>query len=212
MAARRIDFTGQKIFGIFIGMKNYTLRPSRRILHWLLVIFIVLPVGFAVATDVSLLTFGTGKTQVRIYSDYFCGGCSKLEPKLDAPLAELVKKNRISVTFVDTPVHRQSQLYARYFLYILNEKKDFQHALKMRALLFEAAKMGIIDSVKLEEFLGAREVKYKAFDTTPVFKTLEGYLRDDKVARTPTAVIVSGDKKESQDGADPIIKALSAIK
>jgi protein-disulfide isomerase len=179
---------------------------------WLLFLSLIVPGRSVGAADVSLLTFGTGKTQVRIYSDYLCGACGKLEPRLDAALKDLVKKNKVSLTFVDTPTHRQSPLFARYFLYILNEKKDFEHALKMRALLFEAVKMGVADKPQLEEFLAAREVKYKAFDVTPVFKTLEGYIRDDKVARTPTAVILSGEKKESHDGAEPIIKALNAIK
>lgn len=179
---------------------------------FLLLFSLVLQAGPSGATDVSLLTFGTGKTQVRMYSDYLCGSCGKLEPTLDAVLANLLKQNKITLIFIDTPTQRQSPLFARYFLYSMNEKKDFQYALKVRALLFEAVKMGATDKTKLEEFLAARAVKYKTFDVTPVFKTLEGYIRDDKVARTPTVVIFAGEKRESHEGAEPITNALNAIK
>jgi thiol:disulfide interchange protein DsbA len=63
-----------------------------------------------------------------------------------------VKRGVINITFVDTPVHKETTLYAKYFLYILNEKKDFNHALRARAVLFEAAKQKITDSNKLGLF------------------------------------------------------------
>jgi hypothetical protein len=193
-------------------MTRHHFSSSVLFLLSLILVTSVVLVEPSAATDVSLLTFGTGKTQVRLYSDYLCGACSKLEPQLEAVIADLVKKNKVALTFIDTPTQRQSPLFARYFLYIMNEKKDLQQALKARALLFEAAKIGVRDAAKLEEFLVARDVKFKTFDVIPVFKTLEGYIGDDKIVRTPMAVIFSGERKESYEGADPIVKALKAIK
>jgi hypothetical protein len=163
--------------------------------------------------DFSLLTFGGGKVKVRLYSDYFCGACSKLEPALDEVVSDLVRQSKITLTFVDTPVHKHSPLYARYFLFILNEKKDLKHALAARAVLFEAAQQAkITEAEKLEEFLKKKGIKFAPFDVVPVFRGLEGFFREDRITATPTCVIITGSKKELFQGTNPIITELSKLK
>lgn len=162
--------------------------------------------------EISFLAFGDGKVDVRLYADYFCGPCSALEPKIEYPLLDLVKKNVITVTFVDTPFYKYSSLYARYFLYILNEKKELHHALTARNVLFEAAKAGINEKQKLEAFLQTKGVAFKPFDVKPVFKILQGYLKEDKINSTPSCVMRNGDKKEVYTGGENITKALEALK
>ncbi len=66
--------------------------------------------------------FGEGKINVRLYTDYFCPPCKDMEPDIEPVLAELVREKIIRLTFVDTPFYRSSSLYARYFLYAMNEK------------------------------------------------------------------------------------------
>jgi hypothetical protein len=164
------------------------------------------------AKEMSLLTFGNGKINVRLYADYFCGPCSALEPKIEYPILDLVRRNIITVTFVDTPFYKYSSLYARYFLYVLNEKKDLRQALTARAALFQAAKANINEQKKLEAFIRAKGIRFKPFDAKPVFNMLQGYLREDKISSTPSCVIHKGDKKEVHTGAENIIKALEALK
>ena len=89
--------------------------------------------------EVLFPSFGTGKVQVRLYTDYFCGPCSQMEPKIEPVLKDLVHRNAITLTLVDTPIHTLTPLYARYFLYILNSDRRFDQALRSRAVLFEAA-------------------------------------------------------------------------
>jgi hypothetical protein len=178
-------------------------------------VFVALFCGDATAQsgDFSLLTFGSGKVKVRLYSDYFCAACGKLEPMLDEVVGDLVKKNKITLTFVDTPVHKHSPLYARYFLFILNEKKDLKHALTARAALFEAAQQAkITEAEKLEEFLKKKGIKFAPFDVVPVFKGLEGFFREDKITATPTCVIITGAKKELFQGTNPIVTELGKLK
>jgi protein-disulfide isomerase len=67
-------------------------------------------------------SYGTGKVIVRVYTVYFCSPCRAAEPELESLLLELIKSKKISVVFVNTPVHRESQIYARYFLYALKKK------------------------------------------------------------------------------------------
>ena len=157
-------------------------------------------------------TFGNGRVHVRIYSDYFCNPCSKLDPEIAKPLADLVRKNAIQVTFVDTPVHQHTTLYARYFLYALNEKKDIDYANKTRHALFQAAALNITEREKLEEHLKKNGIRFKVYDPTPTFNFLTGYLTEDKVRSTPTAVILDSGRKQEVKGPANIAKAIRDIK
>jgi thiol:disulfide interchange protein DsbA len=162
------------------------------------------------AEEILLPSFGTGKTQVRLYTDYFCGPCSALEPRLEKVITDLVKKGVITITFIDTPIHKHSSLYAMYFLYVLNEKKEFTHALRAREILFEAAKNKITEKKKLEEILKKRGIRFKPFDVKPSFNIYNNYFQEDKIDATPTCVISNGEKK-SFTGVEDIIKALERL-
>jgi hypothetical protein len=102
-------------------------------------------------------------------------------------------------------------LYARYFLYALNEKKDIDHANKVRHVLFQAAAQNISDREKLEEHLKKNGVKYKVYDPTPTFSIFNGYLTEDKVRSTPTVVIVDSGRKQVVRGSANITKAIEEI-
>jgi len=162
------------------------------------------------AEDTLMTSFGKGRIEVRIYTDYFCHPCRSVEPELEPLIRSLMKKQKITIVFVDTPIHSQTPLYAKYFLYALNEKKDFNIALYVRSVLFEAAKQSITEDEKLDDFLRRRGVKLKFFDTRPVFATLSNYLREDAINATPTCVIYNNGKKEKFTGPD-IIKALKNL-
>jgi hypothetical protein len=163
------------------------------------------------ANEALIPTFGAGKTQVRIYTDYFCGPCGRLEPKMEQLLPKLVKKNKVTVTFIDTPIHSQTMLYARYFLYIVKENNDFKYILRARGILFEAAKSGIKEKEKLEEFLQKKKIRFHAFDTKPSYAVLNTYLAQDGIDRTPTCVIHDGDRKGVYKGELEISQALELL-
>jgi thiol-disulfide isomerase/thioredoxin len=164
------------------------------------------------AQEMTFLSFGNGPIKVRLYADYFCGPCRSLEPKLENVISDLVKRNVINITFVDTPFHTYSPLYVRYFLYILNERKDLKHALFARNMLFEAARSKVIEKEGLEEYLHKKGIKIKHFDLKPTFNILQGYLKEDKINSTPTLVIYRGNKKETFNGADEILKAFGSLR
>jgi len=164
-----------------------------------------------VYADETLMTsFGKGRIEVRIYTDYFCHPCRAVERRLEPLIRSLIKKKKITIVFVDTPIHSQTPLYARYFLYALNENRDFDSALHVRSVLFEAAKQDITENEKLEDFLRQKGIKLKLFDTKPVFATLSSYLREDAINATPTCVIYDRGHKEKFTGPD-IIKALEGL-
>jgi hypothetical protein len=165
----------------------------------------------AYAEDIVIPSFGSGKIQVRLYTDYFCNPCRALEPKIEPLIIDLVEKGMITITFIDTPIHPQTTLYVKYFLYILNENKKFKHALHARSVLFEAAKEKIKDSEKLEAFIKKKGIPFKPFDPSATFKIFSESIKKDMIKATPTCVIYKDGKGETFDGRD-IKSALEKIK
>lgn len=156
-------------------------------------------------------SFGKGKIQIRLYTDYFCGPCSRMEPKVEDLLSDLVGRSVITLVFVDTPVHRTTTLYAKYFLYVLNVEHTFNQVLRSRAVLFEAAKSGIEEGEKLEEHLKKNGVRFKVIDPTPTFAALSALMSEDQVRSTPTCVIIREGKKSVFSGDTEITKALQLL-
>lgn len=202
-------------------MKNYLffLHKTYTSILLFLLIEIVLACNICVAgcsddAANSITSFGRGKIKVRLYSDYFCGPCGATEPIIEPVIKTLVQDNVINITFIDVPFHPpKSVIYAKYFLYVLNEKRDFNHVLFARNILFKAAREKVIEKNKIEEYLCKNNIKFKVFDTSPVFKIFEGYLnKEDKINSTPTCVIERNNKKEVHKGGMNILKSLESLK
>ncbi len=164
------------------------------------------------AEEMPLSTFGTGKVVVRLYTDYFCPPCKKMEPSIEPVIIDLIKNNIITFTFIDTPFYRASSLYARYFLYGLNEKKSLERALTIRNALIEASDQKIDKAEKLEAYLNSKEIKIKPYDTRPTFELFGKLLKADKINATPSCVIEKDGKKETFVGGVDIINALQRLK
>lgn len=164
------------------------------------------------AQTVLMPSFGEGKITARMYTDYFCGPCRAAEPRIEPLLADLVKRNVIKITFIDTPVHRQTTLYANYFLYILNMKKDFDHVLWARTALFEAAGNKIEDTERLEEFLKKKGIGFKPFNVKPTLAAMNKCISEDAIKGTPACVINSGGQKQVFSGGDTIVRALELLR
>ncbi|MEW6003175.1 MAG: thioredoxin domain-containing protein [Nitrospirota bacterium] len=199
--------------------KQWIFESSKKIFTTILVIlsfilFLILFKGTATpvySEDILLPSFGNGQIKVRLYTDYFCGPCRTLEPKLEPVITKLVKKGVINITFIDTPIHPQTSLYAKKFLYILNEKKDFAYALRARAVLFEAAKNKITEKEKLEAYLKKKGIRFKPFNVNLTFRVLSSFFKEDRINSTPTCVIYKKGKKDTFKGRD-IIKALEQLR
>ncbi len=157
--------------------------------------------------------FGAGPVEVRLYSDYFCPPCQQVEPFLDPILKDLLLKNVIRLVLVDFPMHNETPLYARYFLYALKSRSDVDHALHVRGTLFRAAAgKEYLTAPKVEGLLKANRIPYAAFEPKPVFDRYNALMQEDKVRGTPTIVIVRGGGKETFVGGADIIKALKGLK
>jgi thiol-disulfide isomerase/thioredoxin len=165
----------------------------------------------AISQEIAPTSFGKGKAQVRLYTDYFCGPCSRMEPKVENTLADLVRRNVITLTFVDTPVHKTTTLYAKYFLYVCNFDRTLAVVLRSRAVLFDAAKNKIEDKEGLEEFLRKNNVRFREMDPRPAFAALSSLMSEDDIKSTPTCVIIRDGKKGAYSGEVDITKALDLL-
>jgi len=159
-----------------------------------------------------MTSFGTGKIKITLYSDYFCGPCRATEPGIEPIIKTLVQNNTINVTFIDAPFHKFSSLYAKYFLFVLKGKNDFNYALSTRGVLFEMAKDNLTEAEKIEEYLKNKGIKIKQFDVKPVFTVFESRLKADNINSTPTCIIERNGKKEIFKGRDDILKSLESLK
>jgi thiol-disulfide isomerase/thioredoxin len=161
-----------------------------------------------------LPSFGKGPVEVRIYTDYFCGPCRAEETEVMALITELVEKTLIRVIFIDTPIHKETVLYAGYFLSALNAKEggDLRQAIMLRAALFEAALEKIANKEGLELFLKKKGIALRPFDTAPLFKIYSNYLNEDRINSTPSCVIVGPDGKQTLVGREDTVKALRNLR
>lgn len=165
----------------------------------------------AVGEGMPFPAYGTGPVEVRIYSDYFCPPCRALEPQIEPLLIDLLKKNTIRLIFVDTPYHKHTPLYARYFLYALKANNAPEHALKVRALLYEVSSGDVTTPEQMETVFKKKGIAFRSFDPKPLFERYNDLLKEDKINATPTLVILREGKKEKWIGGPDILKALQGL-
>ncbi|HOG07594.1 MAG: thioredoxin domain-containing protein [Syntrophales bacterium] len=157
-------------------------------------------------------TFGKGPVNVRLYTDYACEPCQMLETRAAPLLDALVRKDKIRLTFIDTPIHTETKLYVKYYLYVLRESQTLASAFRIRTLLVEAAQKRVRDPTKLEAFLVARGVSVRPVDVTPTLEVFLGYLSKDRIQFTPTCVVESRAGKKTYTGVNDILAALKRIR
>ena len=158
-------------------------------------------------------SYGLGPIEVRIYSDYFCPPCRATEPIVDPILKDLLKKNVIRLTLVDTPFHPYTSLYARYFLYALKENNGVDHAFRVRNILFEASTdKSVTSGERIEAIFKEKGIPYAVFEARPIFEGYSILLKEDNIKSTPTCVIIKGREKKAFVGGPDIVNALKSLK
>ena len=155
--------------------------------------------------------YGQGPVEVRIYSDYFCPPCQSLEERSEKLIDRIVAQKKARVVFIDTPFHQWTPLYARYFLYATWNEPGFERAMKVRKLLFSAAKADIKTETGLINYLKSNGIRFSLTRTNEYFQALDRYLKEDKVRFTPTAIIVSAQGKTAYPSGNTALKALEDL-
>ena len=157
-------------------------------------------------------SYGSGPVEVRLYTDYFCPPCRAMEPTVEPLLKDLLKKNVIRLILVDTPFNQHTPLYAKYFLYALNENNDLDHAFRVRNILIEAStNKDFKTPERMEALFKEKEIPSAVFDAKPTFDRYNSLIKEDKINATPTCVVIRNGQKKAFIGGPDIINALKAI-
>jgi len=194
-----------------------TNKPSHgQTIFWRIFLVILFTLGLKATPiygkDDILPSFGNGAIKVVLYADYFCPPCRGIEPQLEPLITDLMKTGKINLIFVDTPTSPHTHLYVQYFIYSLNAKNNFENALQVRNVLFEAAEKRILEKAKLEEFLRLKGMEFKPVDISPVLEFWNRLLMEDNIRSTPSCIITNGVKKEISKGSLEVVKALEDLK
>lgn len=158
---------------------------------------------------------GQGPLEVLIFSDYFCPPCQALEPKLEPVLDELYEKGSAKITFVDTPMHRETPLFAKFYLYAAKAAPDYRAAARARQVLFALTRKENVFWMdeRIEEAFRREKVAFTPFDFRTAQPELNRLLTEYGVDATPTCVILSpGAKAQKYVGAGDILKGLAAVR
>jgi len=147
------------------------------------------------ATDVGveksrIPSIGGGPYELYIFTDYFCGPCQALEAELDSTLRELIARNSVKITFVDLPIHRETILFNRYFLYAAHATGSDMELLRARQELFSLAKgRDATDEKMIVSQFNKRNIAVKVYDLKPVYPKLNRMIKQFNVRSTPTCVV-----------------------
>ena len=159
--------------------------------------------------DAFLPTYGSGRIQVRLYTDFACPHCQVLEIKAGPLIRELVERKLIAITFVNTV---PDSLFGKYFLYILNKGSGLEQAMRARAVLFEAEQTGIVSRPRLERFLEEKNVGFKPYEVGATVHAMRRMVERDRINETPSCVLYEEYNRQAFHGVAEILAALERLK
>jgi thiol:disulfide interchange protein DsbA len=184
------------------------------VVFFCLLLFISSVDAAAGAEHETIPSYGRGPHEVLVFSDYFCPPCREMEPKLEPVLDALYKQGNVKIRFVDTPMHRETPLFAKFYLYAAKATPDYRSAMRARQVLFAlAGKENVIwMDERIEEAFRKEKIAFTPFDFQTAQPELNRLIRDYRVDSTPTCVIVSpGGKPRKYAGAGDILKGLQSL-
>ncbi len=166
------------------------------------------------AEEIRYPSFGSenARTEIILYSDYFCSACSKADDEINMALRKV--KDKAKIRFVDVPIHSGSLGYAEVFLYVWFESgNNLETAIKTRETLFAAAKTKT-DPLEVIKILAAKGIPFNADKkkAREIFQEVYNPLmKMDRINATPTLVVVQGANRKSAVGAADILAALKGV-
>jgi protein-disulfide isomerase len=170
--------------------------------------------SFAVAEQSLVPSYGEGKYELFVFTDYFCPPCQGLEADMEPALKRLLATTGgVRVTFVDVPLHQYSLLYIKYFLYAANAGAKNKDILRARNILFSLAKSNTVTTEDdLANALRKQRVAFKPYDLKNVFAALTEIVRKHNIRSTPTCIVKYSDTDvRKYTGGDEIKKGLSLL-
>jgi len=162
----------------------------------------------------SIPSLGKGKYEIVMFADYFCPPCRRIDTKAEPLFKELLATGKVKITFVDVPFHKETPIYAKYYLYAANAKSDANNILHARKILFDAAQDKHIQTEDaLVIYLNEQKILWKTMDEKSIFSIMSSMIKENKIDSTPTCVIkYSRTNIKKYVGDDKIWDGLKQIK
>ena len=135
-------------------------------------------------------SYGSGRYELIIFTDYFCPPCQAMETEIDPAVKEFLSGGGVRVTFVDLPIHKETRLYAQYYLYAAKAAKNYKNVLHARRVLFSLARNHTAQAEdELKKALKAERIPIAVYDLSPVYPALNKIINKYQAKSTPTCVI-----------------------
>ncbi len=159
-------------------------------------------------------SYGSGKYELIIFTDYFCPPCQAMETEIDPAVKDFLSAGGVRVTFVDLPIHKETRLYAQYYLYAAKAAKNYENVLRARRVLFSLARNHAAQSEdELRKALKAERVPIVVYDLSPVYPALNKIINTYDAKSTPTCVIkYSSNDIRKYKGAFEIMNGLAMLR
>jgi hypothetical protein len=142
------------------------------------------------AENTAIPSYGKGAWELIIFTDYFCPPCQSVEKDLEPELKRLLARGDIKITFVDFAGHKDTALYAKYFLCSAASGKGYKNALKARNILFSLAMEKKIDQENdLAANLKSKGIALKMIDPKPIYKEWSAMIKRYEINQTPTCIL-----------------------
>lgn len=156
-------------------------------------------VGVAKEADAaSDLFLGKSRSNVTVYfvSDWFCPACKALEPRIEDIYQSIHKQVRVS--FIDFPIHRESNNYTPYNLqFLMFEKAKYP---KLRAALATVAKQTKKPTdAQVQAVIAPLGVKLRQLDNSDILYGMQHNItvyRGYDVNATPSVIVVNEKTKK----------------
>jgi len=155
--------------------------------------------GVAKEADASPdLFLGKSKSNVTVYfvSDWFCPACKALEPRIEEIYKSIHKQVRVS--FIDFPIHRESNNFTPYNLqFLMFEKAKYP---KLRAALATVAKQTKRPTdAQVQSAIAPLGVKLRQLDNSDLLYGMQHNMtvyRGYAVNATPSVIVVNEKNKK----------------
>lgn len=135
-------------------------------------------------------SYGFGRYELIIFTDYFCPPCQDMESEIDPAVKEFLSGGGVRVTFIDLPLHKETRLYAQYYLYAAKAAKNYENVLHARRVLFSLARNHAAQAEdELKKALKAEGIPIAVYDLSPVYPALNKIINTYQAKSTPTCVI-----------------------
>ena len=140
--------------------------------------------------NTAIPSYGKGSWELIIFTDYFCPPCQSVEKDLEPELERLLARGDVKITFVDYAGHRETALYAKYFLCAVAADKGYQNVMKARNVLFSLAGQKRIDQENaLAAALKSQNIALKIIDPKPIYNQWSAMIKQHEIDQTPTCLL-----------------------